>query len=142
MADFIKCEIPTPSETPTIIGTATPPSVLTDEDQSSDEISKLRMALQNLQERHEEDRKCILILQSQIDHMRGAKCTDSVESSLKLMFNTASYIWSKIPSISMAHIFEGYKKKSKKKSSRGLSSASTSTLYVPKKIKNAQLKSK
>jgi hypothetical protein len=107
---------------------------------SVEEILKLRNAIKELHERHEEDRKCILILQSQIDHMRGAKCTDSFESSFNLMFSVASYLWSKVPSLSIGALLKESKKRNKKKDTRGISSASTSTTYSTKKLKNAAIK--
>ena len=140
MADFVKCDITSPSETPTIIEEATPEEIEIPLKPTIDEIMKLRSAIKDLHDRHEEDRKCILILQSQIDHMRGAKCTDSFESSFNLMFSAASYLWSKVPSISIGALLKESKKRNKKKDTRGISSASTSTTYSTKKLKNAAIK--
>ena len=142
MADFVQCEITSPSETPTLVDGNNASKLIETRPPSVEEMLKLRNAIKELHERHEEDRKCILILQSQIDHMRGAKCTDSFESSFKLMLSAASYIWSKVPSISLSDLLKESNRKGKKRGSKGVSSASTSTTYSIKKSKDAYVKSK
>ena len=64
------------------------------------EIESLRCTVQELNEGRENDRKSILILQSQIDHMRGYKCSDSFEASFKNAIAIAGVIWNQVPSFS------------------------------------------
>ena len=137
MADFVKCETSGATSTPEIIE----PS---DIDSHADpgtlmaEVVKLRKTVEDLNEKREEDRQSILILQSQIDHMRGAKCTDSVESSLKTMYNIASYLWNQVPSIPVASLVQSYKKRTKKKGSRVCSTATSSVKSLPTSKKQSR----
>ena len=85
------------------------------------ELESLRNLVEDLGERREEDRRSILILQSQIDHMRGYKCSDSLETSFQNVYAVANVLWNQLPSISLRSLLKSGKKKKK-----GLSSKSTS----------------
>ena len=142
MTDSIKCESVKTSSTPEIIEHIDSISNASGKEQLIAEIIELKRTIENLTERREEDRKSILILQSQIDRMRGAECTDSLESSFKIVSNVASYVWTKVPSVPISSILSsitnGGKKKSKKKSSSHSSSATGSV--KSKKLPNAVFK--
>jgi len=125
MVDLTKCESGKCASTPEIIEQPDSISAEYGRDQLVTEIVELKRTIEDLSERREEDRKSILILQSQIDRMRGAECTDSLESSFSLISNVATYIWTKVPSLPLSSILSNYTINPRKKSKKSSSAASS-----------------
>lgn len=94
--------------------------ITSDKDQMISDIISLRRIVEDLHDQREEDRQSIRILQSQIDSMRDAKCSDSFEQTLQSFKAAATSLWNQFPSISLDAVFTGIKRK-KRKVFKGLS---------------------
>lgn len=111
-----------------------------------EEIINLRRVLSDLNDQREDDRRSLLILQSQIDSMRDAKCSDSFEASLKNAAAICCALWNQVPSFPVQSLLQSLrprKKKGGKMSSRSsvsskkVSSSSSATSYRSKSDKPA-----
>jgi hypothetical protein len=78
------------------------------------EVHTLRSVVADLTEQREADRRSILILQSQIDNMRDAKCSDSFESVLRNAGAMCSALWSRVPSVPLDDILHNLRRRAKK----------------------------
>jgi hypothetical protein len=92
-----------------------------------EEVITLRRLVAGLTEQREDDRRSILILQSQIDNLRDVKCTDSVESSFKAIGAVCSALWSRIPEFPIDGIVAFLRRNKRKKSGRISSKSSVSS---------------
>lgn len=122
------------------------PNIVTDSSSSvnrSDlltEIEKLRSIVEDLGERREEDRRSILILQSQIDHMRGYKCSDSLETSFKNMYAVANVLWDQLPTISLGSLLVSRRKKGKKSKNSSKTTSCNSSLSSRKQKRSEEVR--
>ena len=89
-----------------------------DKDILISEVINLRRIVSDLNDQREDDRRSILILQSQIDSMRDVKCSDSFEASLKNAAMVAATLWNQIPSFPLRSVLESLKRKKHKKSGK------------------------
>jgi hypothetical protein len=134
IGDSNKCESVRTAPTPEIIEHSDSVAVTGGREQLVAEILDLKRTIEDLTERREEDRKSILILQSQIDRMRGGECSDSLESSFKIITNVASYLWKKVPSVPLASVLTNFGPPGKKRSKKNPfgRSSRTSSVNSPK----------
>lgn len=97
------------------------------EDDLVEEVITLRRLVADLTEQREDDRRSILILQSQIDSLRDTKCTDSVESSFKTIGAVCAALWSRVPEFPIDSIVAYLRRNKRKKSGRISSKSSVSS---------------
>lgn len=101
----------------------TPAESPADRDILIDQIINLRKIVSELNEQREGDRRSILILQSQIDSMRDAKCSDSLENSFKTVGAIASVLWNQLPAFPLRDILLDLRRMSKRKKKSKTSSS-------------------
>ena len=116
-------------------------SVDEDKQHMIEEIINLRRVVSELHEQREDDRRSLLILQSQIDSMRDAKCSDSFEASLKTAVNICAALWNQIPSIPIQSMLLSLRRR-KKKSGKLSSKNSVSSKKVSPSASSTSFRSK
>lgn len=99
------------------------------------EVNFLRSLVSDLSEQREDDRKSILILQSQIDNLRDAKCSDSFESSFSTMSAICSSLWNKVPTIQLEGIIHYLSQRSRRKKGKTSSKSSVSSSLKRKSLR-------
>ena len=105
------------------------PDIIEDKDQTISEILSLRQVVEELHDQREEDRQSIRILQSQIDSMRDAKCSDSFDQTLQNLRATAVSLWNSVPWVSLDALIRGLKRK-KRRVLKGLAPSETASKKV------------
>jgi hypothetical protein len=91
------------------------------------EVQTLRSLVSELTEQREDDRRSLLILQSQIDNLRDVKCTDSFEKSFKTISSVCYILWNKVPSIPVDGIVSYLKRSERRRAGKVSSRTSESS---------------